>query len=1626
MSEQSPSPQPEAQAQETLRALDKVLTINSPIQTDKGQYFLRPETDESKRQEFTVNQVKQATKTFVLEGDQKKETNLPDFIREKFHDIVQKAFSRDQLIELGIDSSSLSKLTCEQKIKIYQVLVNEGAKTTFAQLLRNFGIGNIPSEKWIIASIQAAAIEETKEFFSTLSKTEEQVEETWRRTDPRRSQIYTTIREEAFSDETIVGLTGEDMNIYDTELDLDLDSKTEGRLKISVNGIALILQSALEQSPDPKIKKYAHNLLQRIEAKYSKESPLTKRFVELYTKKLNGETLSADDEKFLNYQLNIAGWGTREDHFLSEINQKYSAKSEGKEKPFGPARLQTTVRQDFMAARALIETFIPPDLLIEVMKTPGERDKFSLSQKRITFYKALMYAFGVKPEKSILTFTDEEKALGERIKQRRSEVIEYVDYTGKKRVSTRESMNIIDANRLATIELLSQAGLPEEVIKIFHNKPQTWDELNKFWQLKTTEQSEGMTKKTQRYLTRDDIIVFLNSYGIDTDKINSSLLSQTTTIINQALTQETYLKDEETRIRITFKDLTGTWPESLIIKSFRNQGLKGIEYFYRISQGEKELKRKTIEKKIPFQEPKITMLIEEQKPDVSRIEQIQDLLKKLTGLSPTAAANEAVSEPPPKKTVTPIVEEPVQETPQERLNRLTTFDPKVIESDNKKAEKIREELKSKPHDEEQGKRVSLKRLKKELEAAIKEKSLLLSHFDLDDFALSASDEEYEEYTQALKYQDEIIINLKKTIESKQKLENLNREKRNLDALEEKGRLRQLVTGLKEKDSQQTAQRDWEQIQKIELPNGVLETTQKILKELHRRGIFRSDIVRFNRFADQIAQQLEQNLGWDKDIHPQNVEAVKRALFYNVIVNTPNTPVESPTAAAAASPVVETPSPEAAQPPAAAAGSPVVEVPAETPTGQITGQTSVVETPKAEVVAQQAEPPTEPAAQAASTLTEKAAPAATGAEVAISPTETLSDEEQLRTNFIEYFGLQPNEVITNLEFRNITDKLLAIASVKNYRDLEVRGGSKVYVAEVSMKGSVYLYDFSQSCIVVKDRGYAAATGNSTNTFIVENGGNASVFYNSTNTFIVENGGEAVVFGDSTNTFIVKNVGEVNVFNPTTNLLLSIEPNGLIIIENKEPILFVINRAQVQRNIEFVNEASSSQVFEIGELPTKDNSDNFAFEVGGRKFVVVEGVNGDGDKAYAVFERKEKDGKVEYVLVDGRKAEDTKTLLERLKEKTKTKENPRGLIFTENQIINNAISLMTKVEVVSTQEPQPPAAKPEAPIVEPAAPIEALAGEVPAAGGATVELTPPPSPIDQLINGAELNDEIIGTITSGEIEQLVREIIDPNCPSERVKKLGEVVSQLLAYDIVPNISAGGAYNPSPIKRLREEIVDTFNLYQKDRPELLIRLLEAEPILVNQFARVIDSYQIYIKFTNDENKKVDFEEKIAKIKALLQSIPDDLRTKLLVDESLTPEAKALIQKPKPKTFQRDQLPSPEQLGRKPPQTEANPPLKTQTTESQGDRLSGVKKQVGQGVSTAVQGVKTTAQRVQERVLGVLGRLKTRTVAGTSTEPQPPEAEVVVAPAEEPAPGQPAAQPKTSDESPTLSPIAGTDTQL
>jgi hypothetical protein len=147
---------------------------------------------------------------------------------------------------------------------------------------------------------------------------------------------------------------------------------------------------------------------------------------------------------------------------------------------------------------------------------------------------------------------------------------------------------------------------------------------------------------------------------------------------------------------------------------------------------------------------------------------------------------------------------------------------------------------------------------------------------------------------AREQRETLVTTLQQAVETKKQIMTQRLAEKNLAALEEKTRLRKLASELQDEQQRQIAQIDWEKIKQAlgKVNNQVLELSQKVLLELHQSGAFQIDMALFDKVAQEIAYQLEQQAGWNPDSHETNVEAVKRALLFYAASNPPEPPASS--------------------------------------------------------------------------------------------------------------------------------------------------------------------------------------------------------------------------------------------------------------------------------------------------------------------------------------------------------------------------------------------------------------------------------------------------------------------------------------------------------------------------------------------------------------------------------------------------------------------------------------------------------------------------------------------------------------------------------------------------------------
>jgi hypothetical protein len=822
MSEIPPLPTAEQHIQQLTQSLKQILNPSGPIPF--GNTELVPPGPNDSAKSYSPEQIKASPKLQItIDGNP---TNLPDFLRDNLTSLLPS----NQLSKLvGIHNPE--NISLEKRLRIYQELIKQ-PKTIIAELTKK-GINPsaLDNPALVVACLQVAALDEIKEAMGRLSQ--KTIQEKRQPTDKRRRQIYTII--DAGLDE--VTLTGQDMSV---------------------------VRKKILETPD-------------------------------------GQKIELPD-------------------------------------------IETTVREDLLAAQQLYNSLVPPKYLVEIAQLEQQIDEAQKAgdeekgrklsalwlQKRQTLYKAILSAFNVIPtdEKgnpNPIPFTEEEQALAKEIKQRYEEPITYTNFQGEEETRVRGSLNAIDANRLATIEILRELKVPDDILQKLAN-PETWHTL-----------------QMERHANPKDESFLQKILQLDPNLENYPLVRR---VIIDRLNTDLRLAGVEGEIESRFKTKTGDLPQNLILPIFHNMGLKGIELLLRRSL----TKTVTVEKETPVPLPeeianaKITLLRQQQTPEAEIIEKLEQLAE--------APAEETLKKAEAKEGP-PTVEEvpPTTETPEQRLKRLTTFDPKVIEADERQKQKLQKQASPEIKDEE-GR--SLRRLQKELANAKEE----LASFDTTSIESLAAEiyargigqrslrevgdetrklgetrvvlqiktpdgkiqlidvtqelpqmefeikkpsgergkvrlspeailyspelaKELMEEVLARKQRETLVTTLQQAVETKKQIMAQRLTEKKLAALEEKTRLRKLVSELQDEKQRQIAQSDWEKINETlgEVDPKILQLSQTVLSELHRRGAFRRDITRFDKVAQEIASQLEQQAGWDKNAHDANIEAVKRALLF---------------------------------------------------------------------------------------------------------------------------------------------------------------------------------------------------------------------------------------------------------------------------------------------------------------------------------------------------------------------------------------------------------------------------------------------------------------------------------------------------------------------------------------------------------------------------------------------------------------------------------------------------------------------------------------------------------------------------------------------------------------------------
>ncbi|MGB9637417.1 MAG: hypothetical protein ACPLY7_01325, partial [Microgenomates group bacterium] len=275
--------------------------------------------------------------------------------------------------------------------------------------------------------------------------------------------------------------------------------------------------------------------------------------------------------------------------------------------------------------------------------------------------EAILYAFGVKDDDGNLLvdesrLTDEQKQLARLIKERLRTLIS----NGQDKV--------LSLNRTMVVEMLQM--LQPEGVSLSPEQIRALNELISGTSQKTVEETLtewGMNPEDEKYQLIKAIIEDGRRVVRSLTGLARKVQDDFSRVEDLSLTG--YVGDKRPRI-------DGSTHHVLLM------GLKGVEYMYRHFQFE-------------IEEKKVTVLIKEKKPATKPPSPVP------THQEPPPVAGEA-------------------ESPEQRLDRLTNFAPEIIEADQRRADKLRQENENKPPKEQQRKRVSLERLKEQLEAAIRE------------------------------------------------------------------------------------------------------------------------------------------------------------------------------------------------------------------------------------------------------------------------------------------------------------------------------------------------------------------------------------------------------------------------------------------------------------------------------------------------------------------------------------------------------------------------------------------------------------------------------------------------------------------------------------------------------------------------------------------------------------------------------------------------------------------------------------------------------------------------------------------------------------------------------------------
>lgn len=627
---------PQPTEQEHLNEMvARVRNIIAPREQISGSTSLQ--TNDIK--EYSVAQIKTMTPISVNTDQGRVETTLPDFLRKNLHQVAGAILTPDEFTNMHVSET----MTQEARLNLIDTLITKAISPEAVAALKSLGVSAQTSadQDLFVAALQAAAIEDVQEYARSI-KPPSKIDEDSVVADERRRQLYT--RMTRIDDE--IHLRGEDMQAVEKVLHLGSKDKP---VDVTVPILNLILIKGMEGSASPREKQIAQQAVRMLGQKFGSIEAVNK-FTDTYQKALENKPLTNEEVQYLQDNLHdIQG----SSNFIADIHQAEikRSNSEYNDDKYISHETATTVREDLMAAQQIINTLVPPQYIKQVVELEEkldatekgpEKDQLShdLVKLRQKLYRSALTAYRVTGERDeAIEPTEEEKKIADEIQFYAAEESDFVNFQGKEEHSSRNTLNAVDANRIATRDLLKEFGVSDEVIEKLRDL-RTWNSMQ------TQRQVIQDAKDGRKWA--DEV---LKELGVPADAANYNLIRH---IISDRLNTDLRLAgfentENQQKIISRFQTLTGgDLPQNLVLPVFRMMGLKGIQFLYRRSLTKS---KETPDLQLPpdIAEAKIKLATKiEKNSQASKVkaDDVGDVLLRLAALSGVPVDTSPVPPPP--------------------------------------------------------------------------------------------------------------------------------------------------------------------------------------------------------------------------------------------------------------------------------------------------------------------------------------------------------------------------------------------------------------------------------------------------------------------------------------------------------------------------------------------------------------------------------------------------------------------------------------------------------------------------------------------------------------------------------------------------------------------------------------------------------------------------------------------------------------------------------------------------------------------------------------------------------------------------------------------------------------------